>query len=78
MAAERLSMRKIREALRLRALGQSPGSIARSLDIGENTVRRYLRRADEAGLTWPLDPELGDAALEACLFPPPPSNPLPP
>ena len=45
MAAERLSMRKIREALRLRALGQSPGSIARSLDIGENTVRRYLRRA---------------------------------
>jgi transposase len=73
MAAERLSMRKIKEALRLRALGHSPGSIARSLDIGENTVRRYLRRADEAGLTWPLDPELGDAALEARLFPPPPA-----
>jgi len=73
MAAERLSMRKIREALRLRALGQSPGSIARSLDIGESTVRRYLRRADEAGLAWPLDPELGDAALEARLFPPPPA-----
>jgi hypothetical protein len=45
MAAERLSMRKIREVLRLRALGQSAGSIGRSLNIGENTVRRYLRRA---------------------------------
>jgi DNA-binding CsgD family transcriptional regulator len=54
MTAERLSMRKIKEVLRLRALGQSPGAIARSLDIGENTVRRYLRRADEAGLGWPL------------------------
>jgi hypothetical protein len=73
MAAERLSMRKIGEVLRLRALGQNPGSIARSLDIGESTVRRYLRRADDAGLEWPPEPELGDAALEARLFPPPPA-----
>jgi transposase len=74
MAAERLSMRKIKEVLRLSALGRSPGQVARSLDIGENTVRRYLRRAEEAGLGWPLEPELGDAALEARLFPPPPSG----
>jgi transposase len=70
MAAERLSMRRIKEVLRLSALGQSPGSIAHSLEIGESTVRRYLRRAEEAGLGWPLEPELGDAALEARLFPP--------
>jgi transposase len=74
MAAERLSMRKIKEVLRLSALGQSPGQIARSLDIGENTVRRYLRRAEEAGLGWPLEPEFGDGALEARLFPPAPSD----
>ena len=73
MAAERLSMRKIKEVLRLKALGQSPGAIAKSLQIGQNTVRRYVGRAEEAGLGWPLPPELGDAALEALLFPPPPA-----
>jgi len=73
MAAERLSMRKIKEVLRLRALGQSPQAIAQSLGIGRNTVRRYVRRADEAELGWPLPPDLGDAALEALLFPPPPT-----
>lgn len=65
-------MRKIKEVLRLKALGQSPKAIAQSLGVGQNTVRRYLRRAEEAGLTWPLLPDLGDAALEALLFPPPP------
>lgn len=74
MAAERLSMRKIKEVLRLEALGQSPKAMARSLQIGQNTVRRYLRRAEAAGLRWPLPPELGDAALEARLFPPPPAT----
>jgi len=73
MAAERLSMRKIKEVLRLRALGQSPKAIAQSLGVGQNTVRRYVRRAEEAELGWPLPPDLGDAALEALLFPPPPT-----
>lgn len=74
MAAERLSMRKIKEVLRLKALGQNPKAIAQSVGIGQNTVRRYLRRADEAGLGWPLPPDLGDAAVEALLFPPPPAT----
>lgn len=73
MAAERLSMRKIKEVLRLKALGQSPKAIAQSLQIGQNTVRRYVGRAEAAELDWPLPPELGDAALEALLFPPPPA-----
>jgi transposase len=73
MAAERLSMRKIKELLRLKALGQSPKAMAESLGIGQNTVRRYLRRAEKAELDWPLPPDLGDAALEALLFPPPPT-----
>ena len=73
MAAERLSMRKIREVLRLASLGQSPGSIAGSLRIGSNTARRYVRRAEEAGLGWPLPADLGDEALEALLFPPGPA-----
>lgn len=72
MAAERLSMRKIKEVLRLRALGQGIGAIALSVGIGESTVRRHVRRAEAAGLVWPLSPEVGDAELESRLFPPPP------
>ncbi len=73
MAARRLSMRKIKEVLRLAALGQSPGAIGKSLRIGQNTARRYVRRAEEVGLVWPLPAELGDEALEALLFPAPPA-----
>ena len=73
MAAKRLSMRKIKEVLRLTALGQSPGAIAHSLRLGENTVRRYVRRAEAVELGWPLPPDLGDEALEALLFRPPPA-----
>jgi len=72
MAAERLSMRKIKEVLRLRARGHSKRAIALSLNISDSTVRRYVERAEGAGLKWPLPPELGDRALEEELFPPRP------
>jgi transposase len=71
MAAERLSMRKLRELLRQRLeLKLSVREIARSLGIGVGTVNRYLYRAQAAKLTsWPLPPELDDdAALTARLF----------
>ena len=81
MAAARLSMRKIKEVLRLRALGHTDRAIARSLDIGHSTVRRYRERAEGAGLSWPLPAELSESELEARLFPAPvPANhaqPLP-
>lgn len=38
---------------------------------GRTTVNDHLRRAARAGLSWPLAEDLGDAALEALLFPPP-------
>ena len=71
MAAERLSMRKIKEVLRLHAAGHSRRAIARSLAIAHSTVRDYLRRAEQAGLTWPLPPEWTDSEIEARLFPAP-------
>ena len=40
MAAQRLSMRKIKEVLRLRAQGLSDRAISRSLKIPRTTVRR--------------------------------------
>jgi DNA-binding NarL/FixJ family response regulator len=54
MAAERLSMRKIKELLRLDAEGLSEREISRSLKLSRSTVQRYRQRAEEAGLTWPL------------------------
>ena len=70
MPARRLLMRKIREVLRLRhELGLPHQAVARASAVGVGTVNRYLRRAAEGGLGWPLPTELDDAALEARLFP---------
>ncbi len=62
-------MRKIREFLRLRALGRSQREIAASLGIGRATVSRYVRRAESAGLSWPLPDDFDDDRLEAALYP---------
>src|SRR5882757_3499899 len=76
MPGERLSMRKIRELLRLRWEQQLPQRvIANSLRLGQASVSDYLSRARRAGLTWPLPDGLDDAQLEALLFPPLPDVP---
>jgi len=69
MARTRLSMRKIKEALRLKAAGLSCRAIARSCLIGKETVREYLGRAAEAGLSWPLPEGLSEEEIESRLFP---------
>jgi len=61
-------MRKIREALRQRTLGQSLRQIAESLNLGRTTVSEYFRRADAAGIGWPLPDEMDDEALQRALF----------
>jgi transposase len=73
MPTERLSMRHIREVLRLHhSVGMSQRAVARSLDLAQGTVSKYLNRARRAGLTWPLPPELDeDVRLENRLYPPP-------
>ena len=63
-------MRKINEVLRLRAAGLTVRDIARSTGAGRTTVYEYLVRADAAGLSWPLPPDMGDDEVEAALFPP--------
>ncbi len=76
MPAKRLSMRKIKEVLRLKwAQGLSNRQIARTCGIGRPAVAEYLRRAAEAGLAWPLPAGLDEVALERRLFPPPPALP---
>lgn len=71
MANRRLSMRKIKEALRLKWENNfSIRQIAISCDIARSTVQDYLHRARIAGLTWPLPEGLDDAALGHLLYPP--------
>jgi len=70
MAQERLTMRKIREVLRLKwECKLSNRAIARSCSISPSTVGEYLRRAQEAGLSWPLPADMGEDALFELLFP---------
>ena len=68
MARKRLSMRKIREILRLKAEGLSICRIAQSLGMGHSTVGEYLERAERSGITWPVPEGLDDEALQARLF----------
>jgi transposase len=76
MPGERLSMRKIREVLRLRLGHKLPQrAVAQSLRLSQGAVSNYLSRARRAGLGWPLANDLDDQRLEALLFPPPPSLP---
>ncbi len=71
-------MRKVREVLRLKwEIGLSHRDVARSLGISHSTVIEYLRRAREAGLSWPLPEEMDEARLEALLFPPSPPTSVP-
>ena len=72
MPGKRLSMRKIREVLRLKyELNRSNREIGLSCGIGSSTVGDYLQRVRNAGLNWPLPEGLNDTALAQLLFPPP-------
>jgi transposase len=74
MPAERVSMRQIREVLRLRFASELPQrAIAKSLGLSQGAVSGYLSRARAAGVSWPLPAELDDVQLEALLFPPLPA-----
>lgn len=70
MSQERLTLRKIREILRLKAeAGLSNRAIARACKISNSTVGEYLRRAAAANLHWPLAEGIGEDELYLRLFP---------
>ena len=66
MAQARLSMRKIREVLRLRADGFSEREIARSVGCARSSVQICLWRADKAGVSWPLSPDQDRRRWKRC------------
>lgn len=63
-----ISMRKIREILRLKHVGRSHREIAGSVCIAVGTVCTWLQRAREAGVTWERVQGLSDAEANALLF----------
>lgn len=70
MPAERVSMRRVREILRLKfGCGASDRAIAAAVSVARSTVQLCLARAAAAGLGWPLPGTLADKGLEALLFP---------
>ena len=70
MPAPRRAMRKILEVLRLKFEARlSHENIAAATRISKGAVNKYLRRAQQAGIAWPLPEPMDEAQLEALLFP---------
>jgi transposase len=70
MVAERLSMRKTREILRLKwVLGLPHRRVAESLGVGIGTISETLGRAGLAGIgSWAEVEALGDGVLDERLY----------
>jgi transposase len=72
MPTQRLSMRRIKEVLRLKHVqGLPERAIARTVGVSNGVVHGYLSRARAAGLSWPLPDGMTDEDLEFLLFPAP-------
>ncbi len=70
MARGKLSVRYIKEILRLRYETKlSQREISRSVRVSVGTVNQYLTRAVQAGISWPLPAEMDQTALIKALFP---------
>ncbi len=65
----RLSMRKIKEIIRLKASGLSNRQIANSCKASPSTISEVLCSAEKQNLTWPEVQPLDETELEHKLFP---------
>ena len=71
MSAIPISMRKIKEVLRLRFdAGLSQHQIAAALKISPGVVNKYLKAANAADIIWPLPDDMSETQLRRKLFPP--------
>jgi transposase len=69
MPAENISMRKIKEILRLRyQLSLSFQQIADSLNISIATVSNYIKRAQAANIHWPLPTGMDETELQRLII----------
>ena len=69
MAQERLTVRKIKEILRLKYEAElSNRAIAGACKVSNSTVGDYIRRAKATGISWPVG-EVDEQELYEKLFP---------
>ena len=61
-------MNKYREILRLKSLGFSMRNIAQNCGVSKSTVAKVLKKAAKIKLSWPLDFDMTDSALDALLM----------
>lgn len=69
MPTEKVSMRKIKEVLRLKHEQVGNREIARRLNVSAGSVSNYLTRAKSAGLVWPLPDDWSEDKIYNILFP---------
>lgn len=63
-------MRSVKEVLRLKwACGLGDRAVARACSVSRSTVSKYVRRARELGLSWPLPVEWTEEELQRQMFP---------
>src|SRR5258705_2858702 len=67
-AKRELTMRQLRQMLRLHYERVGDRQIGRMLGIARSTVQDNLKRALKAGVTWPVPAEWTDDILEQRLF----------
>jgi hypothetical protein len=67
-AKRELTMRQLRQMLRLVHDGVSAREIGCRLGVARSTIQDNLKRAAATGLNWPLPEDLNDDALEKRLF----------
>jgi len=70
VAARKVAVRKIKEVLRLHALGLSQRQIALSCSVGQATVSEYLKAVETAGLKWSDVANWDDDCLWQAITPP--------
>ena len=71
MPGRRMDTRVIKEVLRLKSLDLSIREISRSVNGSVGGVHKLIRKAEEAGLKWPLPKDTDDEKLEGLLYPEP-------
>ncbi|MDH3376893.1 MAG: IS21 family transposase [Gammaproteobacteria bacterium] len=70
MSTKRITMRKIRDVLRLRhSAGLSIRQIRASTKLSVGAIQKLRARADALEISWPLPPELSDDKLARLFYP---------
>lgn len=67
-AKRELTMRQVRQLLRLAHDGVSAREMGRRLGVARSTIQDNLKRAKAAGIVWPLPDDVTDEVLEQRMF----------